>query len=309
VLRLVRFAHAGELGVGAVDDDHVIDLNRADPELPRELHELIAGGGPLLSLARRTIDRVLGASQEVRDELVGNGTLVARGDVQLLAPVPPPRRNVFCVGRNYMEHVAEGARILGPDFKPAEHPEYFTKPPDSIVGPDARFMLDEAVTRELDYEVELAVVIGRRGRTIPQQRAYEYVFGYAIGNDISARDQQKRHGQWFKGKGLDRSCPLGPFLVPHADVGDPHELAIRLCVNGEDRQRANTKDMMWRVPDIIHWLSCGTSLEPGDVILTGTPNGVGVAMSPPAFLRPGDVVEAEIQGLGRLRTHIVGRRR
>lgn len=307
MLRLLTFACPGAIRLGALEGDDVVDLDRAHPELPAALADLVAAGEPALELARAAAAEITARCEAAggRAELARRGKIYPLAAVRVLAPFPRPRRNIICVGRNYLKHAEEGARARGEQFKPPEYPEFFTKPPNAVVGHEGVFPLDDQVTQRLDYEAELAVVIGRHGRNIPRERAYEYVFGYTVANDLSAREVQRRHGQWFKGKALDHSCPLGPVVVPHGDLGDPQRLDLRLRVNAETRQHANTKDMTWAVPDILFWLSRGTTLEPGDIILTGTPEGVGSGRTPPSFLKPGDVVEAEIEGIGTLRTHIV----
>ncbi len=218
--------------------------------------------------------------------------------VRLCAPLPWPRKNVFCVGRNYKEHVTEAAKARGKEVKIPEFPQYFTKPPTAVIGPFDDYEWDETITQKLDYEVELGVVIGRRGRNIPRERALDHVFGYTVINDLTARDLQKRHDQWFKGKGLDRSCPIGPWIVDAAEIPDPQALRVSLRVNGETRQEAPTSMMIFDVREIVAQLSQGLTLEPGDLIATGTPSGVGFAMDPPRLLADGDLVEAEVSGIG-----------
>ena len=224
--------------------------------------------------------------------------------MQLLAPIPRTRKNVFCIGRNYVEHVAEGARAAGQQTKLPEFPQIFTKAPTAINAPGAPVRLDEGLTKLLDYEVELAVVIGKAGRDIPKDRAYEHVFGYTIANDVTARDLQRRHEQWFKGKSLDTSLPLGPWIVDAGEIGDPTTLELSLTVNGQERQRATTSVMIFDIPTIIESLSAGMTLEPGDIIATGTPSGVGYAMTPPQGLKDGDVVVARIDRIGELESPI-----
>jgi len=218
-----------------------------------------------------------------------------------LSPIQRPARNIFCVGRNYAEHAKErGAEI-------PTVPVFFTKVCTAVVGPEAGVVC-WPVTQNLDYEVELAVVIGKRGRDIPRTKAYEYVFGYTILNDVTARDLQKKHTQWFKGKSLDTFAPLGPWIVHKSALPDPHALRIALRVNGEIRQEATTGDMIFRIDDLIETLSAGMTLEPGDIIGTGTPSGVAAGFVPPQWLNVGDIVEAEIERIGVLRNRVVAPR-
>ena len=220
---------------------------------------------------------------------------------RLLAPIPRPAKNVFCVGRNYVEHIAEGARAQRISLDLPEFPVFFSKPPTAVIGPGEAIPVQVEVSTKIDYEVELAVVIGRRGRNIKASDALDHVFGYTIVNDVTARDLQRRHGgQFLKGKGLDGSCPMGPAIVTRDEIADPGRLAIRLWVNDELRQDGNTKDMIFPIADLIASLSEGLTLEPGDLLATGTPSGVGYAMSEPQFLKGGDVVRCEIEGIGRL---------
>jgi 2-keto-4-pentenoate hydratase/2-oxohepta-3-ene-1,7-dioic acid hydratase in catechol pathway len=230
--------------------------------------------------------------------------IVAKGAFRLLAPIPRPAKNVFCVGRNYIEHVAEGDRAAGRETETPKYPQFFTKPPTAVIGPDETVPSYAAITRVLDYEVELALIIGREGADIAPERAFSHIFGYTVVNDITARDLQRRHGQWFKGKGLDRSCPMGPWIVPADEIATPPDLRISLTVNGEPRQDSRTSQLIFDIPTIIATLSQGLTFEPGDVIATGTPSGVGYAMTPPRVLGPGDVIEATVEGIGTLRTTV-----
>ncbi len=218
-----------------------------------------------------------------------------------LAPLPNPNKNVFCVGRNYAEHIAEGDRAQKQKVGVTEYPVYFTKPPTAVIGHGADIPLFPEVSESIDYEVELTVVIGKAGRNIAKSEAMNHVFGYTIINDVTARDIQRRHGgQYFKGKSLDGSCPTGPWLVTADAIPDPHELSIRLSVNGEWRQDGNTNAMIFDIPTLIASLSEGLTLEAGDMIATGTPSGVGYAMDPPRFLADGDRVVCEVQNIGSL---------
>ena len=230
-----------------------------------------------------------------------DGMTLPASAVALLAPLPCPAKNVFCVGRNYLEHIAEGERAQNLKIGVTEHPVFFTKPPTAVVGPGADIPIFPRLSTNIDYEVELAVVIGKAGRNIAPDQAMNHIFGYTIVNDVTARDVQRRHGgQYFKGKGLDGSCPMGPVIVTEDAISDPAKLGIRLSVNGETRQDGNTADMIFDIPTLIASLSEGMTLEPGDVLATGTPSGVGYAMDPPVFLKEGDVIVCEIDGIGKL---------
>ncbi|MBB5690464.1 2-keto-4-pentenoate hydratase/2-oxohepta-3-ene-1,7-dioic acid hydratase in catechol pathway [Roseomonas alkaliterrae] len=292
-LRLITFADAAGSRAGVLlDGGRVLDLGAAMPPA-RDMIALIEAGPAALAEVR-----ALAADPPA-------GAVLPLAAVALQAPIPRPRRNVFCVGRNYMDHVAEGDRTRGiTQSEVPKYPQFFTKAADTVVAPGATVPSHAGVTKWLDYEVELVAVIGRAGADIPKERALEHVFGWTIGNDVTGRDLQRRHGQWFKGKSLDRSCPLGPVIVPREDL-DASDLAIGLKINGEQRQASRTSKMIFDVAEIIHQLSAGFTLLPGDVILTGTPEGVGYAMQPPQTLKPGDVMELTIEGIGTL-TNTIG---
>jgi 2-keto-4-pentenoate hydratase/2-oxohepta-3-ene-1,7-dioic acid hydratase in catechol pathway len=223
--------------------------------------------------------------------------------VVLLAPVRP-RKNVFCVGRNYMGHAEEIARTRGTALKLPSVPTFFSKAPTSVMDPFATLHLSPEVSSEYDWEAELAVVIGTRCRDVAEEDALSVVFGYTCLNDVTARDLQTAHQQWFKGKSLDETCPIGPWIVSAADVGDPQNLHIALRLGSETKQSSNTSQMIFGVKAIIASLSRGMTLEPGDVIATGTPDGVGFARTPPEFLKDGDVMEVEIEKIGVLRNSV-----
>jgi len=297
-MRFASFVHAGRESYGVLTaDDRILDLPKADRTLPATLLGFIAGGEASLDRARRLL-----ASPAPAD-------LEPMAAIALQAPIPRPTKNVFCVGRNYLDHVAEGYRERGTETKLPEAPQFFTKPPTAVIGPGAAFAIDPAVSVKIDYEVELALIIGTAGRDIPAERAWEHIFGVTILNDITARDLQRRHDQWFKGKGLDRSCPLGPIVVTKDEIADPDAIELSLTVNGQQRQRGKVGQMIFPIPEIIRSLSAGLTLEPGDIIATGTPSGVGYAMVPPQYLALGDEVVAEISGIGKLVTPIVAYRR
>lgn len=223
--------------------------------------------------------------------------------VRLLAPLRP-RKNVFCVGRNYLAHAEEGARARGQELKLPDVPTFFTKAPTAIANPGDALELDPTISSEYDWEAELGVVIGKRCRDVSEADALDVIFGYTCCNDVTARDLQKAHVQWFKGKTLDQTCPLGPWIVDSDEVGDPQRLEISLTVNGALKQHSNTKNMIFSIRTIVASLSRGLTLEPGDVIASGTPEGVGFARTPPEFLADGDVMEIDIEKVGKLRNTV-----
>jgi 2-keto-4-pentenoate hydratase/2-oxohepta-3-ene-1,7-dioic acid hydratase in catechol pathway len=224
-------------------------------------------------------------------------------DVQLLAPLEP-RQDLIALGLNYKTHVAETTGATK-QVAPPKQPILFGKAATSVIGPDAEIRIDPKVTSQVDWEVELAVVIGRTGRDIKAERALDHIFGYSVANDVSARDLQFLDGgQWYRGKSLDTFCPLGPWIVTTDELGDARGLRLTLRVNGVTKQDASTDDLIFSVPEIIASASSGRTLYPGDVLLTGTPGGVGFSRQPPEFLSAGDVVEAEISRIGLLRNRI-----
>jgi len=226
--------------------------------------------------------------------------------VKLLAPIAELKRPVIAVGLNYKKHSDEGARKHGQRKVGVypENPVFFCKWPGSHNGPEGE-IVHHGFTQELDYECELVVVIGKQGINIPKDRAMDHVYGYTIMNDVSARDVQRRHGQWFKGKGLDTFGPIGPWIVTKDEAGDGNNLTVQTRVNGQIRQSSNTNDMIFDIATIISVLSEGFTLCPGDLIATGTPEGVGFAMDPPEVLKVGDVVECEVENIGVLRNRVV----
>lgn len=230
-------------------------------------------------------------------------------EVRLLAPIPYPRKNIFCVGKNYREHAVEFSKSgyeagVAAGSGIDDYPAVFTKPATSVVGPDDAVYTHPQITDKVDYEGEVAVVIGRRGRDIKRADADSYIWGYTIINDVTDRQRQKNHRQWFLGKSLDTFCPMGPFIVTSDELRH-NELSIRTWVNGQLRQNAHTRDLIFDVPTLIEVISAGCTLEAGDIISTGTPAGVGIGLTPPEFLKAGDLVEIEVEGLGRLKNHFV----
>jgi 2-keto-4-pentenoate hydratase/2-oxohepta-3-ene-1,7-dioic acid hydratase in catechol pathway len=287
-MKLVTFAADDGTRLGVVRDDMIIDLADASGgRLPADMLAFLQQGEPALELAREVA--------------AGAGTGRALAEVRLLAPVPNPSK-VVAIGLNYMDHCREQ------NIDPPQAPMIFAKFPTAVVGPGAAVRWDPALTRRVDYEAELAVVIGRRARRVFAAQALDYVAGYMNCNDVSARDLQFGDVQWVRGKSLDTFCPLGPWLVTRDEVPDPHSLSMRCTVNGTALQDSTTAEMIFRVPQLIEFASRAFTLLPGDVIATGTPDGVGVFRSPQVFLKDGDVVTVEIEGLGELTNHCVEER-
>ena len=301
-LRLATFSTAGNaaLRTGVVlDDGRVVDLGR---EAKRKGVTLVFDPGSMVSL----IAGGDAALKQVRSLAQGADPKAPKlADVTLASPIPVPQRNIYAVGWNYLAHFEEGKALRDPNQKYPEHPVFFTKGQHTMNGPFSPIPYDPKVSTLIDWEGELAVIIGRRGRNITEASAMDYVFGYSVINDTTARDlQQTRHGgQWFKGKSLDGHGPMGPWIVTRGAL-DPDNLKLQTRVNGVVRQDANTGQMFFKIPTILAELSMGLTLEPGDVIATGTPPGVGHGMKPPVYLQPGDVMETEISGIGLIRNEI-----
>jgi 2-keto-4-pentenoate hydratase/2-oxohepta-3-ene-1,7-dioic acid hydratase in catechol pathway len=260
-------------------------------------------GDAIRALTTPTLRDYIALAPLERTAALERGDLTPLEGVVLDAPVRPAR-NVFCVGRNYLEHAREGARAAGRELKLPAVPTFFTKASTAIAAPDATLHFQADVSAEYDYEAELAVVIGAECKNVSEDEALRAVFGYTALNDLTARDLQRSHGQWFKGKSLDESCPIGPWIVTGEELGDPQSLELRLRRNGITKQQSNTAGMIFSIPRLIAELSKGMTLLPGDVIATGTPEGVGFARTPPEFLADGDVLEVEIERIGILRNRI-----
>jgi 2-keto-4-pentenoate hydratase/2-oxohepta-3-ene-1,7-dioic acid hydratase in catechol pathway len=301
-VKLVMFRHGDGRRLGVVREgapDEIVDVAEltgasASESVPRDILAVVDSGGEGLDRLRELVSSASGSP----------GSAVRRlADLAVLPPLDPPRGNVLAIGRNYQKHAEEGARALNEEVGP---PTIFTKAITTISGPYDDIPIDSAVSVNIDWEVELGVVIGHAGRSIKRQDALDHVFGYTVINDVTARDMQRGWGgQWFKGKSLDASCPSGPWVVTADEVPDPTSLQLRLLVNGEVKQDANTRDMIYPVDSLIEWLSMGMTLLPGMLIATGTPEGVGFARTPPEYLRPGDIMETEVQGVGTLRNRMV----
>ncbi len=295
MLRLVSYTHRGLPQWGVLSEDGASVLSAYDLEetysvfLGSTLAEFIETGEEgLLSLAQAL-------SQNEKEAEVSS---VPLSDVEINLPFLP-RRNIFCVGKNYKEHVREFEQ--DDKAKDPGAPIFFTKATTAVIGPEDAIDSHPDVTREVDYEGELAVIIGKQGADIAPEDAADYIYGYTILNDVTARDLQKKHAQWFLGKSLDTFCPIGPFVLVGART-EPFALYTR--VNGHLRQEGNTEDLIFPIPTLISVLSKGMTLLPGDIIATGTPKGVGMGQNPPAFLQKGDVVEITIDSIGTLRNKV-----
>jgi 2-keto-4-pentenoate hydratase/2-oxohepta-3-ene-1,7-dioic acid hydratase in catechol pathway len=278
-MRYVTFLHQGIIRPGVLRDERVAPFTSVD-----SLIDVIA----------------LAPEQRAALPL---GTPLPLSEVTLSAPVTP-RKNIVCVGRNYLGHAEEIARARGTELKLPAVPTFFTKAPTAVVGPASILRLSPELSQQYDWEAELAVIIGKRCRDVPKEQAHEAIFGYTCLNDVTARDLQNAHMQWFKGKSLDATCPLGPWIVGTEEIPHPQALRVTMRVNGVVKQDASTSSMIFSIAEIIASLSRGMTLEPGDVIATGTPEGVGFARKPPEFLKDGDILEVEIAGIGVLRNTV-----
>ncbi|MDQ0224208.1 fumarylacetoacetate hydrolase family protein [Metabacillus niabensis] len=284
--------------IGLVHGERIIDLAKAEKEIfelssiPKSLYECIKLGDKFVQHVKQIVDKI--------NEEGSEGFLYRIEDVTILPPIPRPTKNIFCVGKNYREHAIE----MGSEEDIPKHVMLFSKAPTTVIGHEDEIDPHLHITNELDYEGELAIVIGQKGKQINEAEAMDYVFGYTIINDLTARNLQAQHKQFLLGKSLDTSCPMGPYLVHKSAVSNPYDLTLTTKINGEVRQNGNTKDMIFSIEHVISTISQGTTLEPGDIIATGTPAGVGKGFNPPRFLKPGDIVEVEIEGIGVLRNRV-----
>lgn len=284
-MKLATFAVGSVEKVGVVEDDTLVDVSAVAPDML----SVIEGGAEL----RAQIIAAL--PQAPRMPLA---------DALLRAPIPRPRKNIICLGLNYAAHAYESARARGkPEVLP-EYPVFFTKSVSAVNHPGGTIPLHAGVTEQLDWEVELAFIIGKLGSDVAPEQAMDYVFGYTVMNDISARDLQTRHQQFYRSKSLNGSAPFGPWIVTADEISDPHGLRLSLRVNGQTMQDSTTGDLIFNIPQIIAVLSQGGVVEPGDIISTGTPSGVGMGMNPPRWLQAGDLLEAEIEQIGVLTNRV-----
>ncbi len=283
-MKLATFTQAGATRIGVVDGEAVVDLSAAAPGLPTEMCAFLAAGADALATARQAAGQA-GAAR------------LALADLTVEAPILRPPK-ILAVGLNYRDHIAETG------MQTPKYPMIFNKQSTAVTGPNTAFHIPR-VSGDVDYEGELAVVIGRFCRHVPKNRAAEAIAGYTIAHDVSVRDWQRRVPTFTMGKSFDTHCPLGPYLVTADEVGDPHALDLKTWVNGEVRQSSNTCQLLFDCFDLVEHLSTAFTLEPGDVISTGTPGGVGFAMKPPKYLKPGDRVKIAIDKLGVLENRVV----
>lgn len=278
-------------------DGHVVlpSLDSSGSTLPTDMLGIINAGDDGLAALRRFVETSPDACR------------IPVTEVEFLAPIPRPPANVICLGWNYVEHIEESANAKVHDSKLPDHPVVFTKAVGSVTGPYDEIPFDKSFSTEMDWEVELGVVIGKPGRKIAKVDAIGHIFGYTVINDISIRDVQFRHQQFFLGKSADGACPMGPYVVTADEIGNPQDLDLSSRVNGELKQSSNTRHMIFDIANTIAILSKGMTLRAGDIIATGTPSGVGFARKPPEFLKPGDVIECEVERVGLIRNYITER--
>lgn len=310
-MKLISFSTGAipQVRLGLVRGEEAVDVDlaaRALNILPQEqmldlLDRQTEGMHTLQAILEKAGSR---SFSEVRT-FANIGAVHSLHSIQLAAPIPRPRKNIMCLGRNYHEHAIESYQAHGQARPADDAPVIFTKSTTTINGPYGKIVIDPDVSEQIDWEVELAVIIGKAGKNIREDDALSYVFGYSVLNDVTARDLQSKFKQFFKGKSLDGYCPMGPWIVTADEIPDPQQLTVRLTVNGTVKQEGSTRDMIYPIKTIISILSQGMTLEPGDIIATGTPSGVGFARKPPEFLKAGDIMETEIDGLGLLRNEVV----
>ncbi len=301
-MRLVTYrSHAAAAArLGAMVGEHVVDLeslgSAAGINLPLDILDFIDLGPDAV--------RVAGALLAEHAGKWPVGVAQPLVNVKLLAPIPRPRKNIFGIGLNYAEHIAESSRALDTANELPKQPVIFSKPPTAVIGPGDAIEHNAKITQQLDWEVELAVIMGRRASRVTEADALSFVFGYSVMIDMSARDC-RRGGQWIYSKGQDSYAPFGPCIVTADEIPEPHTLDLWLTVNGKEKQRSNTRHMLFKVPHLIADISAGITLEPGDIIATGTPDGVGAGRNPQEWLWPGDIVIACVEGIGALRHPVV----
>lgn len=284
-MKLVSFNKGDQIGVGVVQGNNVIDISYEYSDML----SIIEGNEEALN--------------NIKEQLLLRKKVYPLQEDDLVAPIPEAKRNIICVGWNYLKHFNERTQQ---DIQLPNHPNVFTKATETITGPNSDIPISDKITKEFDYEAELAVIIGKGGSDISEKDALDHVFGYTVANDMSARDlQHSRGGQWFLGKSINNSCPIGPWIVTKDELSDPQSLEIKCTVNGNVVQSSNTSLMIFSIKQIISDISSIMKLLPGDIILTGTPEGIGAKRNPPLFLFPGDTVEVEIEEIGKIKNKVV----
>ncbi|KPJ96504.1 MAG: hypothetical protein AMJ53_00505 [Gammaproteobacteria bacterium SG8_11] len=302
-MKLATLMYEGQPYIGAVEANwnevavgRVLLLNRS-PDWPQHVESMqrfVERSSEILPLVQKLM---VTAEQRLWMPLSA---------VKLCAPIPQPIRNIICLGWNYAEHAKESSSAKGIQIEELpQHPIVFTKATTTVNGPFDDIVYNEQVSKRLDWEVELGVVIGKQGRHVAEHDALSHVFGYTVINDVSARDLQKRHKQFFLGKSMDGTCPMGPWIVTADEIGDPQDLSLRCLVNSSVKQEASTRQQIFSVANVISTLSNVMTLLPGDIIATGTPSGVGFARTPPEYLVPGDIVQCEVEGIGKIANKII----
>ncbi len=299
-MKLVNFLHEGKTKVGILRNDTIVKLeeygHKHNHAFPKTMLEIIDSGN-------ETVDKINEFWGNLNENILASVS-IPLSEAKLLAPIPRPRKNIIGIGLNYTEHIAESARTLDTSNELPQKPIIFSKPTTAVTATDTNVELNRKLTNQLDYECELAVIIGKKGKNVSRENAMDHVFGYTIINDISARDC-RRAGQWIVSKGQDTFAPMGPCIVTKDEIKNPHDLNLSLTVNGIEKQNSNTKLMLFNIPALIEDLSSVFTLEPGDIIATGTPAGVGAGRNPQEWLENGDKIEATVEGIGVLKNTVV----
>jgi len=302
-MKLVTYCkNEGDARLGVIQNQYIIDVerfsHRVNLELPSTMLEFI-------DLGLKAIESLNGALENNNQtKNISTEIFVPAMSAKILAPIPRPRKNIFGIGLNYTEHIAESARSLDTSEKLPKKPIIFSKLPTAVIGDGDPILHDKEITQQLDWETELAVIIGAHAENIEKDKALDYVFGYSVINDISARDC-RRGGQWIVSKGQKSYAPMGPCIVTADEIKNPQNLNLTCHVNGIEKQNSNTKFMLFNINDLVHDLSRGLTLEPGDIIATGTPSGVGAGRDPQEFLWPGDIVEVSVENIGKIRNPVI----
>ncbi|MDD4802442.1 MAG: fumarylacetoacetate hydrolase family protein [Syntrophomonas sp.] len=294
-MKFVSFYYGGEENVGILIDDYVMPINEITLLNNKKISSMLELIETMNKELMHQLDKAVTDLQYRRIPL---------NSIKLLAPIPNPKRNIFCLGKNYAEHAREIEATKISDTGIPEYPVYFTKTANPAIADGDNIVFSDAVTGQVDYEAELAIIIGKKGTNIKPEEAEDHIFGYTIINDISARDLQVKHKQWFKAKSLDTFCPMGPVIADKREIPFPVDLKIQSRINGELRQDSKTGKMIFSIPHIVSDLSQGLTLIPGDIISTGTPSGVGMGYKPPRFLTEGDIVECYVEKIGKLTNRV-----